>query len=195
MQMLPFFVCLNFLSCSNDLKNESPDKAIIGSLAQEGDIILKCGHGQISRLITKALKEEIRISHSAILVKNESEFTLLHSVSGSLAENDGVQKISLKKFLKDVKKGTFFILRPEIDSTKTQLVINRAKSKLNEDIPFDHEFNNVDSTEFYCSEFIQFIFEEGAGISCFETKSISEKDIYMFNSIFSNPNFKVIYKW
>ena len=193
--MLPFFVCLNFLSCSNDLKNESPDKAIIGSLAQEGDIILKCGHGQISRLITKALKEEIRISHSAILVKNESEFTLLHSVSGSLAENDGVQKISLKKFLKDVKKGTFFILRPEIDSTKTQLVINRAKSKLNEDIPFDHEFNNVDSTEFYCSEFIQFIFEEGARISCFEMKSISEKDIYMFNSIFSNPNFKVIYKW
>jgi len=195
MHMLPLFVCLSFFSCSNEPIQKPIDKPSIDSIIQEGDIIIKCGHGQISRLITKTLDEEIDISHSAILIKEKGELALLHSVSGTLAETDGVQKISLKKFLTDVKKGTFFILRPEIDSTKTQLVVSQALSKLEEDIPFDHEFNNADSTEFYCSEFIQFIFEEGAGISCFETKSISEKDIYMFNSIFSNPNFKVIYKW
>ena len=193
--MLPLFVCLNCWSCSNGQKDESPNKALIDSLAQEGDMVLKCGHGQISRLIIKTLDEEIDISHSAILFKDSNEFGLLHSVSGSLEESDGVQNISLKKFLTDVKKGTFFILRPQINSTKTQVVLRKALTKLKQDIPFDHAFNNADSTELYCSEFIQFIFEEGAGISCFETKSISEKNIYMFNSIFNNPNFKVIYKW
>jgi len=168
---------------------------MIESIIQEGDIILKCGHGQISRLIIKTLDEEIDISHSAILFKDSNEFALLHSVSGTLAETDGVQKVSLKKFLTDVKKGTFFILRPKIDSIKKQLVVNRAISKLEDDIPFDHEFNNADSTEFYCSEFIQFIFEIGAGVSCFEVEKISKKDIYMFNSIFNNPQFEVIYKW
>ena len=195
MHMLPLFACLSFFSCSNDTATPPPDRSLIDSISQEGDIVLKCGHGQISRLITKTLDEEIDISHSAILIKDKSELALLHSVSRTLAENDGVQKIPLKKFLTDIKKGTFFILRPEIDSTKTQLVINRAKSKLDEDIPFDHEFNTADSNEFYCSEFIQFIFEKGARIRCFEMKSISKKDIYMFNSIFGNPNFKVIYKW
>ena len=195
MQMLPLFVCLSFFSCSNESTQKPIDKPSIDSIIQEGDIIIKCGHGQISRLITKTLDEEIDISHSAILIKDQGEFALLHSVSGTLAETDGVQKITLKKFLTDVKKGTFFILRPKINSIKTQLVVNRALSKLEEDVPFDHEFNNADSTEYYCSEFIQFIFEEGAGISCFETEKISKKDIYMFNSIFSNPEFEVIFKW
>lgn len=195
MRMLPLFVFISFFSCSNDPEPLPPDRSFIESIIQEGDIILKCGHGQISRLIIKTLDEKIDISHSAIILKESNDFVLLHSVSGSLAENDGVQKVPFKKFLTDIKKETFFILRPEIDSTTKQRVVNRALLKLEKDIPFDHEFNNADSTEFYCSEFIQFIFEEGAGISCFETKSISEKNIYMFNSIFSNPNFKVIYKW
>jgi len=120
---------------------------------------------------------------------------LLHSISGTLAETDGVQKIPLKRFLTDVKKGTFFILRPQIDSTKTGIVVRKAQTKLKQDIPFDHEFNNLDSTEFYCSEFIQFIFEKGAGIKCFETQPISSKNIYTFNSMLKNPDFEIIYRW
>ena len=195
MQMLTLFVCLSSVSCSNESAEKPQEKPSIDSIIQEGDIIIKCGHGQISRLITKTLDEEIDISHSAILCKDSNEFALLHSVSGTLAETDGVQKIPLKRFLTDVKKGTFFILRPQIDSIKTQTVLRKALTKLRQDIAFDHEFNNADSTAFYCSEFIQFIFDKGARISCFETRNVSKKNIYMFNSIFSNPEFKVVYKW
>lgn len=194
--MLPLFVCATFFSCANETAHhQPPERALIDSLIKEGDVILKCGHGQISRLIIKTMDEEIDISHSAILFKDSNELALLHSVSGSLAENDGVQKVSLKKFLTDIKKGTFFILRPQIDASQTQRVVKRALSKLEKDIPFDHEFNNADSSEFYCSEFIQFIFKEGAGVSCFETKTISDKRIYTFNSLLNNPDFTIVYEW
>jgi len=195
MQMLPLFAFLTICSCANSPEIQAPDSETIESIIQEGDVILKCGHGQISRLIIKTLDEEIDISHSAILIDDTNKFALLHSISGTLAETDGVQKIPLKRFLTDVKKGTFFILRPQIDSTKTGIVVRKAQTKLKQDIPFDHEFNNVDSAEFYCSEFIQFIFEKGAGIKCFETQPISSKNIYTFNSMLKNPDFEIIYRW
>ena len=74
------------------------------TLIQDGDIILRHGNGLVSDLIVKSLHEEFDISHCAIITKKNNDFVVIHSVSQSLSDYDGVQSQSLKSFVKSSHK-------------------------------------------------------------------------------------------
>ena len=64
-------------------------------LLQDGDIILRKGYGIVSENIAKYLDEEYVISHCGIVVKSQKgNYFVIHSVSGRLPEDDGVQVCS-----------------------------------------------------------------------------------------------------
>jgi hypothetical protein len=120
-----------------------------------GDIIVKCGYGPVSRVIVKFLNEEIPMSHAAIVVdKNHKDAVLVHSISGEISEEDGVQSIPLKAFLKDVRKNSFRIVRHKSDAAKRQEAADFARSLLPLQIPFDHDFDHTDNSALYCSEMV-----------------------------------------
>jgi hypothetical protein len=149
------FVIINLLyltgSCSSpanttDLQLYSTDSI------QSGDIILRKGYGLISEMIAKQLNDTIDVSHCGIIVKDKNHFFfVIHSLSKTVSDEDGVQICSLSSFINDSQIETVKVVRFRNDSNGK--IAAKAFYYLKRKIPFDEKFNSNDTTAFYCSEF------------------------------------------
>lgn len=122
----------------------------------DGDIILRHGYGFVSDMIVEKLKEEYPLSHCAIISKDSlGKCYVIHSVSQSLTDIDGVQQQNLNDFVKDSKPNSIIVVRylPKINKAPSD-ISKRAKQYLNKGITFDNSFDIHDSSSFYCSELI-----------------------------------------
>ncbi len=145
-------------------------KSEIDSL-HDGDIILRHGYGLVSDGIVETLNSDINISHCAILTKDtNNRWMIIHSVSQSLSDFDGVQSQDLNSFIKDSKVNSVIVVRyrfkPGEDSS---LIGKKAKYYLNKRVPFDMDFDLKDSTKIYCAELLWRIFKDYYNYDCFDT--------------------------
>ena len=198
--VLPLFVFGLLFGCGTEskssLQRETPAFEELHSAVEPGDIIVKCGYGPVSRMIVKFLDEDIPMSHAAIVVsKTDEDAQLVHSISGEISEEDGVQSIELKKFLKDVRKNSFRVLRHKADLAKRTEAAEFAQSLLPLHIPFDQDFDHRDNSALYCSEMVYHVEHEVYGNQCFDVDSIGDIEVMLFNSILVRPEYEVIYSW
>jgi hypothetical protein len=67
---------------------------------RSGDILLREGYGLVSTTIADRLKGKYRFSHCGVLVDTDSGFQVIHTVSSSLSNIDGMQQCSLEEFVR-----------------------------------------------------------------------------------------------
>jgi hypothetical protein len=96
------------------------------SLLQEGDVILRRGEGFVSSVINNLSESEYQISHCAILVKKDSVWHVVHTVSSDLSDVDGVQTEPLDKFTGESVENTIVVLRFKADSLQRQQIADRC---------------------------------------------------------------------
>lgn len=176
--------------------NYTLTKSEIDSL-QDGDIILRHGYGLVSDGIVETLNSDINISHCAILTKDtNNQFIVIHSVSQSLSDFDGVQSQDLKSFIKDSKVNSVIVVRyrfkPEEDPS---LIGKKAKYYLAKRVPFDMDFDLKDSTKIYCAELLWKIFKDNFNYDCFDTDKpgLHDKNYHLTFYPFLDPkHFKTI---
>ena len=137
----------------------------------DGDIILRHGYGLVSDGIVETLNKDINISHCAILTKDtNNQFIVIHSVSQSLSDFDGVQSQDLKSFIKDSKLNSVIVVRYRFKPGEDPSIVGkRAKYYLAKKIPFDMDFDLKDSSKFYCAELLWKIFKDNYNYDCFDT--------------------------
>ncbi len=153
--LLSFFLLgLTFVSCSSEVKEETNTNWTIEEFkanVEDGDVILKMGFGQVSKIISKQLSENIPLSHCAIVYKKNDGFYMIHSVSGSISDEDGVQISTVDKFYEDIKPNSLFVLRHKSEDSSRSKISSEAKKILKKKVPFDLEFNKDNSDKLYCS--------------------------------------------
>lgn len=148
---------------------------------QDGDIILRKGYGIVSGNIAKYLDEEYILSHCGILVKTKSGgFNVIHSVSGSLDYEDGLQICSLKRFCKESIPNSIIVVRLKEDDRSP--ISRDAKQYLKEKVPFDNSFDLKDQSKIYCSELVWKILLDNYNL-----------DIYPVDKRPDNIQFKPLY--
>ena len=189
-----------FLSCES--KQVLPPKTIIKhghneislgefqNQTKDGDLVLKMGYGSISKIIATQLDEETQLSHCGVIYKKNDSVLIIHSVSGEIGKNDGVQAIDFENFYDDVKPKSLIILRHK-DSSLRSIISAKAKDLLDLKVPFDHDFDLSNSDKLYCSEFVEIILKDTFAKSYFKTKSINGTKIYTFNSILNSDDFEI----
>lgn len=166
------------------------------SQLRDGDIILRHGYGFVSDMIVKSLNDSTGISHCGILTKNNGKWIVIHSVSSTLSDIDGVQSQNLKTFIQQSKKNSVVVIRYKHAKNDSDLarIGTRAKYYLNKKIPFDNAFNLHDSTSFYCSELLWKIFKDEFHKDIFESKYRPKHYDYMkFNTFLDTSNFSIIF--
>lgn len=165
------------------------------SLLHDGDIILRHGYGFVSDMIVETLNDSSSVSHCAILTKQNGFWIVVHSVSSSLVDVDGVQWQDLATFVRQSKKNTIVVLRykhAKNDSARARIG-TRAMYYLNKKIPFDNAFDLFDSSKFYCSELLWAVFRDEFGVDIFKSKYRPEHYDYMkFDTFLDTSNFQVI---
>jgi len=174
--------------------NYSLSKEEIAQL-QDGDIILRHGYGFVSDMITKKLSDGTNVSHCAIFVKDDTSMNVIHSVSQSLSNFDGVQMQDLKRFINDSKKNSVVVVRYKTKENEDRSLIGkRARYYLNKRIPFDNSFDIKDSTKFFCAEFIWKVLKDSYNIDIFEDKYGKDNSEFLKFDIFFNPKyFEVVF--
>jgi len=139
-------VCLLTLSCSH-----APFSDIDVRLLHDGDIILRKGNGLISNFIVASLKDSLPYSHCGILLKENKEWKVIHSLARELSETDGVQECSLNDFLEDCDDSCIMVARCKKNKADS-IITWFARYYLKEKVPFDYQFSLADSSAFFCSE-------------------------------------------
>lgn len=195
-------LCLLFVGCTAGKKEDTGritfeinSAALIDSLARPGDIIMKNGYGNISRMITSVLDEEHAISHCGILDVDDSTgaFYIIHSVAKQVSDRDGVQRIGLKRFINDVKPGDLYLLRYK-DHAKASAIVKEARCLLAAEVPFDHSYDLTSDDALYCSEFVYKVVLNSCMSETFKIRKLNNTDLLYFNGILNNKNFEILLK-
>jgi|DewCreStandDraft_4_1066084.scaffolds.fasta_scaffold39782_1 hypothetical protein len=161
-------------------------------LIEDGDIILRHGYGTISDIIAKTLNEKYDISHCAVLVKDTKNINVIHTVSQTLSDFDGLQQQTLSRFIADSKPNSIIIVRYK--GNKNQIISEKAKYYLALKVPFDHDFDINDTSKFYCNEFVLKLIKDVYNKDLLDNtcKSVDNKSQYKFNVFWDTTNFKII---
>lgn len=185
-----------FFSCES---NEKEHLAPVKSLSTEeyaklktGDIIAKCGYGTISNAIVKIMKEKVKISHCGFVQKSGDSLWVIHSVAKEASDADGVQSISIQKFLNDTKPGTLYVVRLKSDSATIAKVNEKAISYLQCRTPFDYDFDNNNTDKLYCSELVHQSIVAATGTEMLKKGVVQNKEIILFNSLLDSSRFETI---
>ncbi len=149
-------VCVAVDKATPDSAYES-DKLSSAEVAMlcNGDIILRKGFGFVSNKIVEILNEPYSLSHCGIVVLDDGAPYVIHSVSSTLSDYDGVQRSSLNSFFADSKPCSIVVVRylgAETDGGT--LITTEAKRYLQDKVPFDNSFDLADNTKMYCTELV-----------------------------------------
>jgi len=127
------------------------------AMLRDGDIIIRKGFGFVSNKITDILNEPYNVSHCGIVCNTTAPGgpSVIHSVSSTLSDIDGVQSCNIKKFVAESRENSIIVVRfKDTASHSTQLISTEAQRYLDAKLPFDNSFDLADSTEIYCTELV-----------------------------------------
>lgn len=154
-----------FIACTEtrqiDAPAESHSTQKWKSILREGDVIFRYGYGAVSDWINFRQSSKYNVSHAGMVVQLNQKWMVVHSISGMLESEDGVQACSIEQFIHEARPNTVFILRPKLAEKIKKTAAKIALHCLKKGIRFDHQFNPNDSTEMYCTELIFYCYKQG----------------------------------
>lgn len=162
------------------------------ALLRPGDIIMRQGFGMVSDMISNTLDEDYRISHCGIVAHDSvGKLRVIHSVSSSLSDWDGVQDVNMKGFFLESKQNSLIVVRfRDTNDVPLAELANTAQSYLDRRVPFDEKFDITEQETMYCSEMIWSAILETYGFDIYpdKTSAVATK----FTPFFDTTHFAVI---
>lgn len=158
----------------NPYQLSTQDKAIL----ENGDIIMRKGHGYVSGVINDMFNTGYQLSHCGMVLRDGDQLSVIHTVSSELSDVDGVNTEPLDKFVSESVKNTIVVVRYKADSTTRSQIADAAKAYITQHKEFDHKFDLADTTEFYCTELIHYSFMD-----------VYHKDMFPERLQTDHPNF------
>ena len=138
------------MSCHNNESSSSGEWDL--KKIRNGDIIYRHGNGFFSDYFRKSSNREQLYSHGGIITIDNNKVYVIHSEASELTGVGGVRKESLNVFLKDIS--TWAVYRLDTIQTVRDSIVYVATRYLNEETPFDLDFDNSSDDKVYCTELI-----------------------------------------
>ena len=153
-------LCLALGSCANS-RNTPHCIMSETSILKEGDIVMRRGTGVASRAVTVA-DGGSDFSHCGIVVYHRGKPMIVHAVPDEPdfeGDVDRVKMESAERFFSSLNSSKGCVLR--CNSRKVaQASANIAKEIFHRGILFDHDYNDMDTTEMYCSELVVYAYKK-----------------------------------
>ena len=162
------------------------------AMMRSGDIILRRGFGLVSASIASSLNEAFSVSHCGIVdVDSNGNVRVIHSVSSSLSDFDGLQDCTIEEFCKESKENSLMVVRFR-DTADVPLanLAKTAQTYLDRKIPFDGVFDITQNDEMYCSEMVWSALKENYDYDIYPDKS--KTAVIKFGPFFDTVHFQRI---
>jgi hypothetical protein len=96
------------------------------------------------------LNDTIKLSHCGIVARDSSGLSVIHTISPSISNADGMQQCSMEEFIADGRENSIAAVR--FKNGSGQNITDKATYYLSKQVPFDIRFDLTDSSAFFCSE-------------------------------------------
>lgn len=160
---------------------------------QDGDIILRYGHGLVSDYIANLLEEEFTITHCGIINKKDNHLSVIHSESSSYLSNEGIQQQDFDEFTDAGHPNSVIVVRyNRSNSQDLSPITRRAEYYLEKKLPFDYSFNPKDTTQMFCSEIIWHIFLDVFKDDIFRDSPKNSRNFKQFKNFWDSSRFDII---
>lgn len=164
--MIPAFMLLACRPDNHILSRSEQQLAIDTTRLRHGDLLFRMGREGASRVVTALSGGDF--SHVGLAVKSDSGWMVLHAVPNEApyGEPDRIKYESLSDFFSVGRASRGAQRRVHCSDKVSGRVVRRAMEKYHEGVCFDHNYDLTDSTAFYCTEFIWFLFlKEGIDLA------------------------------
>ncbi len=162
------------------------------SIIQNGDIVLRYGHGLVSDYIVNKFEEPYAISHCGIICKKDNKLEVIHSESSSFLTEEGIQLQDFDSFTDAGHKNSIIIVRYNQCKPEEFIKITKAAHYyLDKKIPFDYAFNPDDTATMFCSEIIWHVFKDAFNKDIFLNDK-NETDFNQFKNFYDTAQFDII---
>ncbi|MCO6494595.1 MAG: hypothetical protein J5I91_02810 [Bacteroidetes bacterium] len=158
---------------------------------EEGDIIMRRGFGKISDFILKYFSGEIGLTHCGVLTLKADKWYVINCESNE--NHDGMQLVSLGRFLKDSYPQTIAVVRLNKEERVRTDFLYWMKYYLGQQTRFDYKFDDKDSSEFYCTEVIDIALQKALGKRVLtQRKNMGLIDAPTYENFFLKEHFQII---
>lgn len=125
---------------------------------RDGDLVFRMGLQEVSRIVTTLDGGDF--SHVGILIQADSGWHVVHAVpdEAEAGEPDRIKCDPVEVFFEQERACRGAVLRVACSSEKAGLAARLAYQKYLEKIEFDHDYDLNDTTQFYCTELVWFVY-------------------------------------
>lgn len=193
-----FVICLFFTGCQ---KKVTPVEYVMPDTVQlqSGDLVFRKGESRESRAVT-AMDRKSDYTHVGMVVWTDDGWRVLHAVPNernSELEEDSVKLEPLGVFFRSdraVKGGVF---RYPVTPDDTLKLLRRGLALYYGRHPlFDGLFDEHDTTAFYCTELVCFLYQQELGIDLSEGRRHNlplYPDLIFCSDVFQNAKLKEVF--
>lgn len=162
-----FFICLVWICAGCHQKQapaffQMPDSVTL----QTGDIVFRTGGSTVSHAVTSVDTASI-YSHVGVVLWKDNQWCVLHAVPNersSQQEKDSVKLEPVGLFFRSDRAREGCVCRLPLAPEDTLRLLNKGRELYARHLLFDTSFNDQDSSSFYCSELVWFLYRSALGI-------------------------------
>ena len=152
-------VTLLFVGCTRSNHCTTIDVEALEQRLEQGDLVFRRGTGVVGHIVT-SVDNRGEYSHVGIAVSKEGAWHIVHAVPYEPefdGDYDRVKCESLEAFVAHYPKAAIGHYRVVADKAIRTKAADNALRISSQGRRFDHEYNLEDSTEFYCTEFVEYL--------------------------------------
>ena len=157
--IIPLLV-LSIAGCTGRDIATGIDVATLEQRLVEGDLVFRRGTGVVGHIVT-SVDRLGNYSHVGIAVKRDGEWCVVHAVPHEPDFEGDIDRVKcerLESFVKRYKEGAMGHYRVLVEDSARKVAANNALRLSSLRIPFDHDYNLEDSTAFYCTELVEYLY-------------------------------------
>jgi hypothetical protein len=146
--------------CSGSSQRTNSDVATLEERLEPGDLIFRRGTGVVGHIVT-SVDNSGEYSHVGIAVLKDEEWCVVHAVPHEPdfeGDIDRVKCEALESFVGRYQDGAVGHYRVCAGPELRARVADNALRLSSMNIPFDHDYNLEDSTAFYCTELVEYLY-------------------------------------
>lgn len=123
-------------------------------IIQPGDLVLRTGTDYASEQIKALSKQDATYSHSGIAYVDSGKVYICHVETDPLHVQNKVRKEPLDSFCNPAKNLGFAVARYSLSDVEKRQLLTYLDRQIQEQIPFDLQFDLATDDKLYCSEMI-----------------------------------------
>ncbi|MBL7713696.1 MAG: hypothetical protein JNL13_14575 [Chitinophagaceae bacterium] len=160
------------------------------ALARNGDIVLRCGKDELSKLFSRLNARDQQYSHCGILSRTDSGLYVTHIIGGNDNPGGYIRYEPVQSFIRPEQHTRWALVRYDLDSVAQQRFLYNMHLALKQRTRFDAAFDLATDDRMYCSELVYKLLLRATADSVYLSPTISSsgKKYVAIDNLFDNTH-------